>query len=74
MRDPDRGRFGESAGVVSSAGGVLAGRRERVCSSRTCQSSSLRVPNIRLQLGHFTGIRISSPGVEPLLSQPNVPA
>jgi hypothetical protein len=34
----------------------------------------LRVPNIRLQLGHFTGISISSLGVEPLLSQPNVPA
>ena len=45
-----------------------------MCSSRTCQSSSLRVPNIRLQLGHFTTIRISCPGVEPLVSEPNVPA
>lgn len=51
------------AGVAaSSAGGVLAASVGRVCSSRTCQSSSLLLRNSRLQLGQFTGIGASSPG------------
>jgi hypothetical protein len=34
----------------------------------------LRVPNNRLQLGHFTGIRLLLSDIEPLLGRPSATA
>jgi hypothetical protein len=62
------GEAAASAGAASEGvavardGRLLACTVDRVCSSRTCQSSSLLVRYHRPQVTHFTGMAASSPG------------